>query len=75
LSQIVINSETLAGIVRSRRKELDLIQVELAELSGVSARFIFDLENGKKTVSMKHVLKVLTTLGLVMTLQLRSVSG
>jgi HTH-type transcriptional regulator / antitoxin HipB len=74
LSQIVINSETLAGIVRSRRKELGLIQVELAELSGVSARFIFDIENGKKTLSMKHVLKVVTTLGLVMTLQLRSVS-
>jgi y4mF family transcriptional regulator len=59
----------IAGIVRARRKDLGLTQLELAELAEVSPRFVFDLENGKPTVSLDRVLLVTKTLGLKLDLR------
>ena len=53
----------LANALETRRKSLGLSQVELAGLAGVSARFMYDLENGKKSVSLEKVLAVATVLG------------
>lgn len=53
------HSELLA-----RRKELRLTQQELADLAGVSPRFIHELENGKPTVRLDRLLAVANTLGL-----------
>ncbi len=53
----------LANALEARRKSLGLSQVELAGLAGVSARFMYDLENGKKSVSLEKVLAVATVLG------------
>jgi HTH-type transcriptional regulator / antitoxin HipB len=71
LGEIVVDSRSLATLVRERRKELGLTQLELAELSEVSPRFVYDLERGKPTVSMELVHKVVATLGLEMTLAVR----
>lgn len=57
-------SEKLAGKVRSRRVQLQLRQEELADLAGVSERFVYALENGKQTVQLDKVLAVLNALGL-----------
>lgn len=54
----------LAALVSARRDELSLRQVELAELAGVGARFVNDLEAGKATVRLDKVLAVLGVLGL-----------
>lgn len=54
----------LAQLVRARRKALGLTQAELAELAGVSSRFVFDLEDGKSTVAFDRVRAVVKTLGL-----------
>jgi HTH-type transcriptional regulator / antitoxin HipB len=54
----------LAGEVRARRGQLRLRQEELADLAGVSERFVYALENGKKTVQLDKVLAVLNALGL-----------
>ena len=54
----------LAGQVRARRVELKLRQAELADLAGVSERFVFALENGKVTVQLDKVQAVLSALGL-----------
>jgi y4mF family transcriptional regulator len=54
----------LADEVRARRKQLQLRQEELADLAGVSERFVFALENGKATVQLDKVLAVLNALGL-----------
>lgn len=48
----------------ARRKELHLTQQELADLAGVSVRFIHELENGKSTVRLDRLLAVANTLGL-----------
>ena len=55
---------SLGTTVRSRRRQLRLDQAELADLAGVSERFVYALENGKRTVQLDRVLAVLSALGL-----------
>jgi y4mF family transcriptional regulator len=59
----------LAVEVRARRAQLHLRQDELAELAGVSERFVYALENGKRTVQLDKVLAVLNVLGLHLEIQ------
>jgi y4mF family transcriptional regulator len=54
----------LATVVRQRRKQLGLRQEDLADLAGVSLRFVQALEGGKPSVQLDHVRAVLDTLGL-----------
>lgn len=54
----------LANDVRARRVQLRLRQEELADLAGVSERFVYALENGKQTVQLDKLLAVLNALGL-----------
>lgn len=54
----------LATVVRARRKELGLGQVELCDLAGVGPAFLYALEKGKPTVRLDKVLAVLRVLGL-----------
>ncbi|MEY4980764.1 MAG: hypothetical protein RL174_102 [Actinomycetota bacterium] len=60
----ISSSETLAATIRARRKELGLTQQDLADLSTVSARTIFELESGKSAITFQRLLLVLTALGL-----------
>jgi HTH-type transcriptional regulator / antitoxin HipB len=63
----VVDATELGAAVRAERKEQQLDQLLLADLAGVSDRFLRDLEHGKPTVRLKEVLQVLDALG--MTLQ------
>jgi HTH-type transcriptional regulator/antitoxin HipB len=54
----------LAQVVRGRRRQLDLRQEDLADLAGVSLRFVQALEAGKRTVQLDRVEAVLAVLGL-----------
>jgi len=61
----VPNSDgSFASSVRARRRQLRLRQDELADLAGVSERFVYALENGKMSVQLDKVLAVLSALGL-----------
>lgn len=57
--------------VRKKRKADGLTLADAAALCGVGYRFLSDLENGKETVQVGKVLKVLTALGLDMTITAR----
>ena len=59
--------DSLAERIRERRRSLNLNQLELAQLSGTSERFIRELEHGKTSVRLDKLLAVLTTLGLELT--------
>lgn len=62
-----IRIDTIADLgrfVRDRRRRDGLTQAETAALCGVGTRFISDLENGKPTVELGKVLRVLKGLGL-----------
>ena len=56
--------KTLSEAIRDRRKALGITQAQLADLSGVSVRAIFELENGNNSMSLKRVLLILGPLGL-----------
>lgn len=55
---------TLGTDVRRRRRDLQLLQIDLADLAGVSERFVRDLEHDKPTLRLDKLLAVLGVLGL-----------
>ena len=62
----------IGAAVRKKRKEDGLTLADAAALCGVGYRFMSDLENGKETVQIGKVLKVLKALGLDMTIGTRT---
>jgi len=57
-------NDLLADTVRARRRQLRLRQDELADLAGVSERFVYALEHGKTSVQLDKTVAVLAALGL-----------
>ena len=53
----------LSDLVKSKRKSVQLTQPELAEKAGVGLRFIRELEQGKETLRLDKVNKVLQLIG------------
>jgi y4mF family transcriptional regulator len=53
----------LIRFVKQKRKLADITQVELAEKAEVGLRFVRDLEQGKKSLRMDTVNKVLALFG------------
>jgi y4mF family transcriptional regulator len=58
------NKPLTADIVRLKRKELGLTQVELAMRCGVGLRFIRELEQGKVSIRLDKLSQVLAYFGL-----------
>ena len=54
----------IGKLVQSERKRQGITQLQLAGLAGTGIRLISDIENGKDTVQVQKLLKVLHTLGL-----------
>ena len=65
--------QDLGSSLRQTRKALHLTQSELALAAGVGARFLVELEAGKPTVRLEHVLRVIDALG--GSLQLSGLAG
>jgi y4mF family transcriptional regulator len=57
-------ADQLPVTVRTRRRALHLTQEQLADLAGVSLRFVHDVEHGKATVQLDRLVVLLDTLGL-----------
>lgn len=54
----------LGAAIRDRRNELQLNQGELADVSGVTLRFVSELERGKATAQYDGIRRVLAAIGL-----------
>jgi HTH-type transcriptional regulator/antitoxin HipB len=67
----ITNAAELGARIRTRRVELHLTQVELAEVARVTPRLVGELERGKSTAHLEGVIRVLATLGLDIYLQAR----
>ena len=65
----ITSMKDIGLLVRKKRKELKLTQIQLAQLSNVGTRFLSDLENGKLTCEVEKTLKVLSNLGIKLTVQ------
>jgi y4mF family transcriptional regulator len=62
----------LAGQVRGRRLQLGLTQHDLADMAGVSERFVRFVEQGKPSVQLDSLTMLLETLGLELRLATRT---
>jgi len=60
----ILSTKELGELIKKRRRQLRLKQPELALVSGTGIRFISDLENGKENCRLGLSLRVLSTLGL-----------
>lgn len=59
----ISSTQALGTALRAARKRLGLTQSDLALAAGVGLRFIVDLEAGKPTLRLEHVLRVIDALG------------
>ena len=53
----------LSDTIKERRAQLDISQVDLAEMAGVSLATVKDIERGKGNPSITTVEKILAVLG------------
>jgi HTH-type transcriptional regulator/antitoxin HipB len=58
------NPTDFGKIISSRRKALGYTQKYISEITGISASFISDLENGKPTVELGKAMMIASLLGL-----------
>ena len=59
----IATPQDLGHAVRAARKQLCLTQAQLSLAAGVGLRFIVDLEAGKPTRRLEHVVRVVDSLG------------
>ena len=55
-----MNAKHLGGLIKKRRKRLEMKQADFALDPGTGVGFISDLDNGKETCETGKVLKVYT---------------
>ena len=67
-----MNEKQLGRRIRAARRAQDLRQHELAALCGVGTRFVSELENGKRSVELGRMLRVVEALGLKLVMSERS---
>jgi HTH-type transcriptional regulator/antitoxin HipB len=65
-------TDLVAAEVRVRRAALGLTQQDLADMAGVSERFVRFVEQGKPSVQLDSLTALLETLGLELRLATRS---
>lgn len=71
LTAPVYSAKDIGKLVKDKRKRDGLTQTELAELCQIGTRFLSELENGKPTLHIDKVLRVLQNLGLQLYVQPR----
>lgn len=62
---------TMGKQIEERRKSLGVSQADLAEMSGVSLRTVSAIENDSANPSIEVLSRILSSLGLVISLQER----
>ena len=68
----IINTNAFGKMVRERRKKLGYTQQYIHEVTGISASFLSDLENGKATIELGKAIHIANLLGLDMELKERN---
>jgi y4mF family transcriptional regulator len=63
------NFKALGKIILYHRKKAGLSRIDLATVSGVGKTVIYDIENGKETVKLKTLLKILNALNISASLE------
>ena len=56
--------EKIGDIIKEKRKQMGLTQIELAKYAKVSPKFIIELENNKETLQLNKIYDVLNVFDL-----------
>lgn len=65
---------TIAETIKKRRKELEITQSHLSELSGISVNTIYKLERGQGNPSLEIVQKIMDVLGLEISIEVKKMN-
>ncbi len=60
----MVNHQELATVIKMHRNVAKLSRAQLAELAGVGKTVIYDIENGKETVQLNTLCKILKVLNI-----------
>jgi len=67
--------EILAQIIKTRRKQLKITQVDLALLSNISTRQLSDIETAQASTTIDTLGKICETLGLSIELKIKGIES
>jgi len=67
--------EVLAQLIKTRRKQLKITQVELALLSEISTRQLSDIETAQVSTTIDTLNKICETLGLTIEVKIKGVES
>jgi transcriptional regulator with XRE-family HTH domain len=62
----------IGRIIKKRRKLLGLLQPQLAQIAGISARTLQMIENGKGNPALETLLRIADPLGMTIELRLKN---
>lgn len=65
---------TIAETIKKRRKELEITQSHLSELSGISVNTIYKLERGQGNPSLEIIQKLMDVLGLEISIEVKKMN-
>jgi DNA-binding XRE family transcriptional regulator len=71
LKRILMHYLDLINILKQRREELGITQVELASLSGVALRTVKQIEGGESNPTMATLLKLADVLGMELKMEVK----
>ena len=71
-SQCIVNIKKIGKIIKERRKNLKVNQLELSELLGVGINTLVAIERGEGNPKLATLLSILDMLGLQMTIELKN---
>jgi y4mF family transcriptional regulator len=60
----MVEPQELAEIIKMHRKAAKLSREQLAEMAGVGKTVIYDIENGKETIQLDTLRKILKVLNI-----------
>jgi HTH-type transcriptional regulator/antitoxin HipB len=60
--------QDIADVIKAHRKAAKLSRIQLAEMAGVGKTVIYDIENGKESVRLDTLRKILKVLNIKMVL-------
>ncbi len=60
----VFDTKTFGEVIKKQRKKMGYTQKYICEVSGISASYISDLENGKATIELGKAIYLANLLGI-----------
>lgn len=66
-----MNRKKLGQLLKSRRNELGINQIDLSEISGVALHTISDIESGKGNPTLQVINKICDILGMELMIQVK----